>query len=77
MSITILALIFEHGVNPKCRGRAPIMQAGMMTQTHTGKIALVTGANKGIGFEIARQLGAAGVTVYLGARDPELGEGRR
>jgi NAD(P)-dependent dehydrogenase (short-subunit alcohol dehydrogenase family) len=50
------------------------MQAGMMTQTHTGKIALVTGANKGIGFEIARQLGAADVTVYLGARDPELGE---
>jgi NAD(P)-dependent dehydrogenase (short-subunit alcohol dehydrogenase family) len=37
--------------------------------THSGKIALITGANKGIGFETARQLGKAGVTVLIGARD--------
>lgn len=37
------------------------------------KIALVTGANKGIGYEIARGLGATGVTVLLGARDAERG----
>lgn len=37
-------------------------------------IALVTGANKGIGYETARQLGAEGVTVLLGARDPGRGE---
>lgn len=39
-----------------------------------GRIALVTGANKGIGFAIARQLGALGCTVLLGARDAARGE---
>ncbi len=38
------------------------------------KVALVTGANKGIGLEIARQLGNHGFTVFLGARNPKLGE---
>ena len=38
------------------------------------KIALVTGANKGIGFEIARALGNDGMTVVLGCRARELGE---
>jgi NAD(P)-dependent dehydrogenase (short-subunit alcohol dehydrogenase family) len=37
-------------------------------------IALVTGANKGIGKEIARQLAAAGLTVYVGSRDAERGQ---
>jgi NAD(P)-dependent dehydrogenase (short-subunit alcohol dehydrogenase family) len=37
------------------------------------KVALVTGANKGIGYEIARGLGAAGITVLVGARDAERG----
>jgi NAD(P)-dependent dehydrogenase (short-subunit alcohol dehydrogenase family) len=36
--------------------------------------ALVTGANKGIGKEIARQLVAAGFTVHVGSRDPERGQ---
>ena len=41
---------------------------------NTSKIALITGANKGLGFEMARQLGQAGVTVVLAARDPKKGE---
>ncbi len=34
---------------------------------------LITGANKGLGLETARQLVAAGHTVYIGSRDAELG----
>ena len=36
-------------------------------------IALITGANKGIGLETARQLGARGITVLAGARDEARG----
>jgi NAD(P)-dependent dehydrogenase (short-subunit alcohol dehydrogenase family) len=35
--------------------------------------ALVAGANKGIGKEIARQLAVGGLTVYVGSRDAERG----
>jgi len=37
-------------------------------------VTLITGANKGIGFETAKQLLALGHTVYIGARDVERGE---
>jgi NAD(P)-dependent dehydrogenase (short-subunit alcohol dehydrogenase family) len=38
------------------------------------KVALITGANKGLGLETGRQLGKLGYTVLLGARDPLKGE---
>jgi NAD(P)-dependent dehydrogenase (short-subunit alcohol dehydrogenase family) len=41
---------------------------------NTTTVALVTGANKGIGLETARQLAAQGITVFLGSRDLAKGE---
>jgi len=38
------------------------------------KVALITGANKGLGYEMAKQLAESGVTVVLAARDAAKGE---
>jgi NAD(P)-dependent dehydrogenase (short-subunit alcohol dehydrogenase family) len=46
----------------------------MIMEQNDRRIALVTGANKGIGLEIARQLGRADVTVLLAARDTARGQ---
>jgi NAD(P)-dependent dehydrogenase (short-subunit alcohol dehydrogenase family) len=42
--------------------------------TKEKRIALVTGANKGIGFEVARDLARKGFHVFLGARNEKAGE---
>ncbi len=39
-----------------------------------GKVALVTGSNRGIGYALARGLARAGATVVLNGRDPERTE---
>ena len=40
----------------------------------TKKVALITGANKGLGYEMAKQLAQAGVKVVVAARDTAKGE---
>ena len=45
-----------------------------MTAPFIPPSALVTGANRGIGLEVCRQLAGLGSVVYLGARDIEAGE---
>jgi NAD(P)-dependent dehydrogenase (short-subunit alcohol dehydrogenase family) len=44
-----------------------------MANQPTGKVAFITGANKGIGLETARGLGKLGFTVVLGSRDEARG----
>lgn len=46
----------------------------MHVKTTKKKIALVTGANRGLGFETCKQLSQLGVTVLLTSRDPTKGE---
>ena len=40
----------------------------------SGKVALISGANKGIGKEVAKQLGKHGFKVYIGSRDLARGQ---
>ncbi|MEU7822986.1 SDR family NAD(P)-dependent oxidoreductase [Catellatospora sp. NPDC049133] len=42
--------------------------------TGTGRVALVTGANRGLGYALCQQLSALGMDVFLSGRDPELVE---
>jgi NAD(P)-dependent dehydrogenase (short-subunit alcohol dehydrogenase family) len=42
--------------------------------TENGRVALVSGGNRGIGLEICRQLAERGIAVILGSRDEEGGK---
>jgi len=41
---------------------------------HNGRIALITGANQGVGLQVAKELAANGLTVLVGSRSVERGE---
>jgi len=46
----------------------------MSNTKQNGKVAFITGGNRGLGFETARELGEQGVAVMLGARDAKKGD---
>src|SRR5229473_3455278 len=66
-------------VGSPCRPRAAIVVAhrgGAMADLR-GKIAVVTGASRGVGKGIARGLGEAGATVYVTGRSAHAADDRR
>ena len=46
----------------------------MKKEKSNGKVAFITGANRGLGLETARELGKNGITVVIGSRDSKKGE---
>jgi len=46
----------------------------MKDEKRNGKVAFITGANRGLGLETARELGKTGIVVVLGSRDAKKGE---
>ena len=46
----------------------------MSSEKPNGKVAFITGANRGLGLETARELGKDGIVVVLGSRDSKKGE---
>src|SRR5436309_13374865 len=46
----------------------------MKNEKRNGKVAFITGANRGLGLETARELGKTGIRVVLGSRDAKKGE---
>jgi NAD(P)-dependent dehydrogenase (short-subunit alcohol dehydrogenase family) len=50
------------------------MENQIESSTNNPPIALVTGANQGIGFQIAKALAKDGYIVYVGSRNPGNGE---
>jgi NAD(P)-dependent dehydrogenase (short-subunit alcohol dehydrogenase family) len=43
-------------------------------RSESARVALVTGANQGVGLQVAKELVAHGVFVFIGSRNVERGE---
>ncbi len=50
------------------------MENQINSSTNNQLVALVTGANQGVGYQIAKALAANGYHVYIGSRNPSNGE---
>lgn len=66
----------KHGQARLGAGTAPLEAASREAQRSIGAegVAVVTGGNRGIGFEVCRQLAGLGYTVVLAARSSSKGE---
>lgn len=51
-----------------------LMENQIESSTNSKQVALVTGANQGVGFQIAKALAANGYSVYVGSRNLSNGE---
>src|SRR5690606_27403351 len=56
------------------RVEAPFRRSRAMTDEFTGKVVLVTGATRGLGYAIARGFAAAGATVVVSSRKQDACE---
>ena len=64
------------GILPFDPSSLPNVSGGRASMSAHG-LALVTGANRGIGLEVARQLGRDGMRILLGSRDRRAARRRR
>src|SRR4051812_32255369 len=74
MTAKLLRLRYSRGIAADPIGVGDRLAGGQGRSMSEQTIALVTGANKGIGYEIAAGLGGLGWAVGVGARDAERRE---
>ncbi len=67
------ALFFPQSANASNPERGLYYQIGKLNLGVNGKVIIVTGANKGIGFEVVRKLAQLGHRTFLSARDVTRG----
>jgi NAD(P)-dependent dehydrogenase (short-subunit alcohol dehydrogenase family) len=68
-----MAMVMRQHVTPQS-GEWDPASIGDLRGKLVGKLVIVTGANSGIGFHTARELGRAGASVVVASRDPQRGQ---